>query len=440
MWEGRLARRISVPYGTDNLDFELPPDKIVAVADLPAAAAAENPLLEVERALKAPVSSPPLRELAKKGHKVVIVVNDITRPTPTALILQPILDELKQAGIREAETQIIVATGLHEANSDKEMERVVGPFVFDRYEVTCHNPEEKTVFLGTSSRGTPLAFNRDAVKADLRILTGSIEPHQLAGYTGGAKSLLPGLSSRETIEKNHSLLLDHNVAAGLITKNPLRKEIDESVGLFGATFLLNVVLNLRDEIVGAVAGDVIEAHRQGAEVCNRVSRVYVPGLADIVIASPGGFPEDIDLYQGQKAVTQAEKAVKRGGVIILVSKCERGLGDGLFREWMCEEKRPEDIIERMRREGFKMGAHKAFLFARTMLNVDLIVVSDIPDKALEEMHLTPASSIEEALELAYRKVGRDSKVTVLPNASRSLVSVTPSRGEAKSSHALPEAG
>ena len=231
----------------------------------------------------------------------------------------------------------------------------------------------------------------------------------------------PGLSCSKSIEANHSLLLEPNARADVISGNPVREDIEESVKVFGPLFLLNVVLNSKNEMVSAVAGDIFAAHRRCVKICEEISGVHVPRLADIVIASPGGFPKDIDLYQAQKALTQAERAVKRGGVIILVARCEKGLGNTLFQEWMCAANRPEEIIERMRREGFKIGAHKAFQFARHMMHADLIIVSDILDKILEEMHLTPATSIEEALEMAYKKVGKKAEVTVLPHASSSIV-------------------
>jgi len=416
-----LTRQVQIPYGEGSLSLEIPSDTMISVADLRIVNPTRPPDAEVRRALKNPVSLS-LESLVKKDGKIVIVVNDITRPTPTSKILPPLLHELRSIGAHKDNIEIMVAPGMHRVNTEDEMRRIVGSEVFNEYQVVCHNPDEdKLAYLGRTSRGTKLIFNEKAVRADLRILTGNVEPHQLAGYTGGAKSLLPGLSCRESIEANHSLLLEPNVRVGSIRGNPIREDIEESLKVLGPTFLLNVVLNMRNEVVAASAGDAIKAHRRCVEICNRISEVNVPGKADIVIASPGGFPKDIDLYQAQKALTPAERAVRRGGVIILAAECRGGLGNELFREWMCEAKSPSDIIERMRREGFILGAHKAFLFARHMMNADLIIVSDIPSGILEEMHLTPASSIDEALEMAYKKVGRDAKITVLPHASSSII-------------------
>lgn len=414
---------VRVPYGRKWIEFELSPDKIMTQADLKPKQAAKSPIAEVKKALRNPLRYPRLKEFVKKGETIIIVVNDVTRPTPTSTILPPLLRELKDAQISREDIKIIVATGLHEKNTKMEIRRIVGREVFDAYDVACHDPEdyESLISLGKTTRGTRLIFNKNAVKADVRVLTGHVEPHQLAGYTGGAKSLLPGLSSKETIEANHSLLLDSKARAGLVVGNPIREDIEESLKVFGPTFLLNVVLNHKNELVKAVSGDVLSAHRRCVKISNDISKVYVRDLADIVIASPGGFPKDIDLYQAQKAITQAERAVRKGGVIILVAKCEKGLGNRLFREWMSASSHPRDIIERMRREGFKMGAHKAFQFARHMMNADLIILSEICDKVLEEMHLNPASSIEETLEMAYEKVGKEAMVTILPHASSSLV-------------------
>jgi len=414
--------RYSIPYGREELELNLTDDKVLTFADQKPTRP-KHPVSEIKKALETPVSSLPLRKLTKEGKRVVVLVNDITRSTPTSILLPFILKELELGKVNREDIQIIVATGLHRINTEEEIRKIVGEEVFEVYRTTCHNPEdaENLVSVGVTRLGTQLIFNKKVVEADLRVLTGDIEPHQLAGFTGGAKSILPGVSSTESIEKNHSLLMNTNVRAGVIEGNPLREDIDESINFLGQSFLLNLVLNSKNELVRAVAGNVLRAHRQGVKVCTEISKVHVPELADIVVASPGGFPKDIDLYQAQKAITQAENAVKRGGVVILVAKCEEGVGNELFREWMSTYDDPKEIMEHMKNEGFKMGAHKAFLFARSMVNVDLIIVSDIRDKILEEMHLKAAKNLSEALELAYNRVGARGKVTILPHASSNII-------------------
>ena len=264
------------------------------------------------------------------------------------------------------------------------------------------------VNLGTTKRGTPVDIFRPVVDADIVICTGTIEFHYYAGYSGGAKSILPAVSSKRSIDANHALMLDPNSSAGRLD-SPVRDDLEEAARMLGIDFILNVVLNDRREIISAAAGDYIEAHRKGAGFLDRLSRIEVEP-SDIAIVSPGGWPRDIDIYQSHKALEHARNAVKDGGSIILVAECREGYGNRVFEEWL--ESGRDEVIDKFK-SGFVMGGHKAALIAALSKKIDLYLVSSLPDDMVRKAYFIPAS-LEKALEAALSKHGKDAKIIVMP--------------------------
>lgn len=413
----------SLPYGTGEITVRIPGKNYLKTLIPPYRPGVEDETGEILSALQHPIGTPPLREMAKRkrGTRAVIVVNDVTRPTPTYKLLPPLLEELGACGIPDGDILILVATGTHRDSTPDELERLLGEGILGTFPVINHHCQEKEgmVDLGNTSQGIPVVINRLFFEAGLKILTGSIEPHQSAGFSGGRKSVLPGLASLETLRLHHGYQMrSPDPAMGWVEGNPFHLSAVEAAKKAGTDFILNVVQNHEREITRAVAGDVEEAWLAGVQASREVFEVEAPGDVDIVIASPGGHPRDINLYQSQKSMAAAELLVKRGGTIILPAACPDGIGSDGFYEWMDAASCPEDVIERFIREGYSIGTSKAWLYSRCLIKAELIVVSDSLDgQTLDAMFTQKASTVEEAIEMALGKQGEDAKILVLRNAA-----------------------
>ncbi len=411
----------SLPYGTGEISVRIPEMNYLETIIPKFQPGVEDERGEILSALQHPIGTLPLREMARKGMKAVIVVNDVTRPTPTYKLLPPLLEELEAYGIPDRDIFILVATGTHRDNRPDELESLLGKEILSRFRVINHHCQEKggMVDLGTTSQGIPIIINRLFYEADLKILTGSIEPHQSAGYSGGRKSLLPGLASLEALRLHHSYQMrSPDPAMGWVEGNAFHLAAVEAAKKAGTDFILNVVQNHNKEITRAVAGDVEKAWSAGVQASREVYEVEAPGDVDIVIASPGGHPRDINLYQSQKSMAAAELVVKKGGTIILPAACPDGVGSDGFYEWMHAASCPDDVVERFIREGYSIGTSKAWMYSRCLIKTDLIVVSDsLDEKTLDNMFTKRASSVEEAIEMALKKQGSDAKILLIRNAA-----------------------
>lgn len=411
----------SLPYGTGEISVRIPGRNYLETIIPRFQPGVEDERVEILSALHHPIGTPPLREMARKGMKTVIVVNDVTRPTPTYKLLPSLLEELEACGIPDGDILILVATGTHRDTRPDELERLLGKEILSRFRVINHHCQEKEgmVDLGTTSQGIPIVINRLFYEADLKILTGSIEPHQSAGYSGGRKSLLPGLASLEALRLHHSYhMRSPDPAMGWVEGNAFHLAAVEAAKRAGTDFILNVVQNHNKDITRAVAGDVEKAWLAGVEASREVFEVEAPGDVDIVIASPGGHPRDINLYQSQKSMAAAELAVKKGGTIILPAACPDGVGSDGFYEWMEAASCPEDVVERFKKEAYSIGTSKAWLYSRCLLRAELIVVSDsLDEKTLDTMFTKKASTVEEAIEMAMKKQGKDAKILLIRNAA-----------------------
>lgn len=410
---------LDLPYGKTYLTLRLRGDSSPFVLKPQSAPPLDNPSRDIARVLDAALARQPL----PTGGDAVVVVSDNTRPVPNSLILPPLLERMEDAGIARDHTTLLVATGLHRPTRESELAALVGMEVIGRYRVVVHDATDRgnLVHLGTTSRGTPIWINRRYVESPIRILTGMIEPHQFVGFTGGAKSVSIGLAGEATIEGNHTLLHDPRSQLGVYEGNPARAEIQEIHELAPAQLALNVILNNEKQIAAVLAGSPRDVERAGVESSARLCQVEVPHLFDIVVASPGGHPKDLEVYQAQKAVAHAAVVVREGGTIVLVAECPEGSGDSRFEEWMAAAATPAEVLARFRREGFRMGAHKAFLLARSMARARVLLVSDklpleLGRKLLFEQH----TSLDSAIESAFARHGRSATVAVMPKASSTI--------------------
>ena len=373
---------------------------------------------EVRRALEEPVGTPLLRSMAKPGQKIVIITSDVTRPCPSYTILPPLLEELAAAGVKDEDITIVIALGSHRKQTEEEKKKLVGEAVYERIAVVDSNALGY-VHMGETAIGTPIDISTPVAEADFKICLGNIEYHYFAGYSGGAKAIMPGVSTRAAIQSNHSMMVRDEACAGKIAGNPIREDIEAAAAIVGVDFILNVVLDEHKKIVKAVAGDVTKAHREGVRFLDSLYQKKIAKEADIVIASQGGAPKDLNLYQTQKALNNAKAAVRQGGVIILVGSCKEGLGEGCFEEWMLKAEEPEDLIRWIRQE-FKLGGHKAAAIALTMQKADIYLVSDMAPDFVRSIFMTPFATVQDAFDAAMKKMGENASVIVMPYGGSTL--------------------
>lgn len=417
---GSPVGRRSIPLKLGQRDevVQVPEENLVTVVEPRERPAVPDPVAEVRRALAEPIVSPRLCEMVRPGQKVAIMVSDITRPAPTSVLLPPLLRELSSAGVREHDVTIVFGMGIHRRHSPEEQRALVGDGFFKRFRCV-DSSELEVVNLGETSRGTPLEVARPVAEADVRVATGNIELHYFAGYTGGAKAFMPGASTRKAIEHNHAMQLLPGAAPGRIEGNPVREDIDEFAKRIGAAFIVNAVLNSHKEIVACLAGHLIEAHREGCKLVDSMYKVEIPEPADIVVASAGGAPKDINVYQAQKALDNARWAVRPGGIIILIASCREGFGESTFERWIMEARTAHDLIERLKR-GFVLGGHKAAAIARVLEVAQVWLVSELPPGVVRSLMFRPFGSGQEALDRAIAEKGNGCKVIVMPRAGVTL--------------------
>lgn len=373
---------------------------------------------EVIRGIQNPIGSPRLKDIVKKGEKIAIITSDITRPIPSYKVLPHVLDELGEAGIPDSDITVVFALGSHGGHTEERKRAMVGDAVYER--VKCIDSDmSNTKHLGTTSRGTPVDIFTPVAEADRKICLGNIEYHYFAGYSGGAKAIMPGVSTRNAIQNNHSAMVQPNACAGKLDGNPVREDIEESGAILGIDFIVNVVLNEKKEIIKCFCGDKIKAHREGCKFLDSFYAIKIQEKADIVLVSAGGFPKDINMYQAQKALDNAKHAVKKDGIIIWVASCSEGLGESHFSEWMTGHEKSSDMITHIKQD-FILGGHKAAAIAMVLENARIFLVSDLEPAFVKSVFLEPYSDIQSAINAAIATKGESSKVLVMPYGGSTL--------------------
>jgi len=372
----------------------------------------------VSRALENPIGTPRIGQIVHPGETVAIVTSDITRPLPSDKILPLLVEELLQAGIVREDITVVFGLGSHRKQTASEQKKLVGEQVYSQ--IKCIDGDDSDcVQYGFTSRGTPVDIVRVVAEANRRVCLGNIEYHYFAGYSGGAKAIMPGVSTRDAIQHNHSRMVEAAAVAGRLEGNPVREDIEEAARMVGVDFNVNVVLDEHKEIVHAVAGDMVQAHREGCRYLDRLYGKTITARADIVVVSQGGAPKDLNLYQTQKALDSAKHAVKKGGVIILVGSCKEGLGEEMFEEWMTSSPNAHSMIERIQVD-FQLGGHKAAAIAMVLEDAEVYLVSELDADFVRQIFLTPFSDVQTAFDAAMQKIGSGASVIVMPYGGSTL--------------------
>jgi len=283
-----------------------------------------------------------------------------------------------------------------------ELDKVLPAEIVKRYRVLCHDADDhdNLVYVGKTERDTPVWINRHFARADLRIVTGNIEPHQFMGFSGGVKSAAIGLAGPETINHNHAMMSDSRARLGHFDDNPVRQDVEEIGRLVGVHFALNAILNEAKEILDVVAGEPEAVMKKGISLVQNLYEVEVSAPFDLMIASPGGHPKDINLYQAQKGLAHAALVTKDGGTIVLIAACPEGTGSQSYERWIEGVTSYQAIFERFQREGFRIGPHKAYQIARDAARVRVLLVSQMPSDLVKRLLLTPIGSPNEAVAVA----------------------------------------
>ena len=381
-------------YGNGVQTVELPQENLLGVLHAAPIEHERRGTDAVSWALAHPIGSAPLHQLARPGQRITIVTSDITRPLPSYQILPGVLDELYRAGVRPEDITVVLALGSHRRHTPEEVIRLVGRECYET--VRCVDSDAADcIHLGDTAHGTPVDITRAVAEADFRICLGNIEFHYFAGYSGGAKAIMPGVSTPLAIQANHRLMVSPLACAGRLDGNPVREDLEEAAAICGVDFIVNVVLDEHKQIVYAMAGDVTLAHRAGCA------------------------PKDANLYQTQKALDNAKHAVKDGGTIILIGACPEGLGSKTFSDWLLAAPTAHSMVERISHD-FQLGGHKAAAIAMVLERASIDLVSEMDDDFVRRIFLEPKPSAQAALDAAFRKYGPSATVLAMPHGGSTL--------------------
>ena len=408
-----MASEFQFPYGNSILKARIPAGNISVVLEGNRARGLENQTEAIINSLRFPIGSPPLAGRLHKSDKVVVIVTDNTRACPDDRLLPPILAELEQKLPGENIT-IIVALGLHPPLNKEELIKKLGNNIVEKYNVINHDSGQ-TVNIGVTSRGTPVDVNWRVVEADFRISTGFIEPHFFAGFSGGGKSIAPGVASPRSIRINHSYkMIEHPLSrAGILRGNPIHEDIVEQAKMAKLDFIVNVLLNENKEITHIVAGDPVKAHEKGCEIERSIAGVRVGHKVDITITTNGGAPLDLDMYQTCKGIDNASQITRDGGTIVIASSCNAGVGPEAFRKLHASVSSPGEVLEKIRLEEPFGVQWQNQILARAQLKNNVYLVSELEDSRVREMMMVPVSTIEEGLQRALRVLGDDAEVAIM---------------------------
>ena len=410
--------KLEFGYGNDIQSVNIPGKNLLHILEAYPIPHKYKGMEAVRHALDKPIGTERLSALVKPGQKIAIVTSDITRPLPSYEILPTVLDELYSAGIKAEDITVVFALGSHRKHTEEEKRHLVGDRCYEVVRCVDSDPDD-CVHMGYTSIGTPVDITRVVAEADFRICLGNIEFHYFAGYSGGAKAIMPGVSTHDAIQHNHKQMVSKDACVGKLKGNPVREDIEEAGNICGIDFIVNVVLDEHKQIVYSVAGDVTAAHRAGCAYLDRMYCCPIRERADIVIVSQGGAPKDANLYQTQKALDNAKHAVKDGGTIILIGACPEGLGGEAFESWLLNAPTAHSMVERISRE-FELGGHKAAAIGMVLEFAKIDLVSEMDPDFVRSIFLNPQPNAQAAFDEAVARYGHDATVIAMPYGGATL--------------------
>jgi len=412
--------KVTLAYGKSGLDVKLPDENIVKILKMKSSKPIENPLDVLPEMLENPISTSPLSQLASEKKSACVVICDITRPVPNQILLPPILSSLGIGGIPREKITILIATGIHRPNLGDELVYLAGEDIARTYRIVNHyaKKRDEQSFLGRTTRGTEVFIDSTYIKSDLKITTGFIEPHLMAGFSGGRKLICPGISGLDTVKVMHSpKILEHPKACeGSIEGNPFHEEALEIAKLAGVDFIVNVALDEKRRITGIFAGDLELGHEKGIEHVRQFVSDTVEKPVDVVITTSAGYPLDATFYQAIKGLTAALPVVKKGGTIILASECSEGLGSPEFSQLVRETKDMEVFMSNiMKPDYFVVDQWQFEELAKAMRKAEVMLVSSgISKSDSEKMLPTCVNTVETAIQMCFEKYSPNMSIVVIP--------------------------
>jgi nickel-dependent lactate racemase len=411
--------QVKIPYGKGHLDLDAVGDSLAPRA-VPTVADETGAVFE---ALENPIGTQPLRAIVQPGERVAIIVNDITRLARADLLLPPIVDTLNAAGIPDGDIFIVFALGIHRRQTDEERRLIVGDAIYRRIRSFDHisTDDASLVEIGTTSFGNRVEINREVWEADRIILTGEIIHHLIAGYSGGRKSLVPGVAGFRTTTFNHRMIFHPDCHVGKLDGNPAHEDLLEACRMADPDFMVNLVMSPEGRLIRVVAGHFDLAHREGCREIDRVLAVDIGEPYDVVVASAGGFPLDIDLRQAHKGLENACRALRPGGSILFYAECPSGAGIQSFEDYVRRYRDDFEMRAALERE-FAVGGHKAYWVARLGRLYDVHLVSALPDDFVRCCHFQPVHPAEHEVELArlLANAGPRARMAMIPHAGFTL--------------------
>lgn len=408
--------QVNLAYGKSGHVIDLPDGVMVIKSKY--VKGFDDEVGEIRKSIQNPVGTGRLADKINKDSKIAIVVSDITRPVPSDKILPPLLEEISV--VDKENITIIVATGNHRPNTTEELRQMLGDYVVDNYRIINHNAFDKNELMniGKNKFGNEVWVNKTYMEADVKILTGFIEPHFFAGFSGGRKSVFPGIIGQANLMTNHGVhMIDNPLARyGILQGNPIHEEMLDTALMTGVDFIVNVTLNSDHQITGVFSGDLVKAHEEGVAFAKKFVMQQVPHMYDIVITTNSGYPLDQNLYQAVKGMSVAEGIVKAGGAIIIASECSDGVGSKEFAEILGSKETPAELLAMIHEPGFYMDAQwQVQILARMLSNFEVYLYSDgISDDMARQCHLIPIKSIEDTIKELLKRFGRGAKIAVMP--------------------------
>lgn len=421
---------VNLAYGRTGLDVDLPDGcEVLRGREAPGLPDEAQALRD---AIRAPVSGPPLARRIRPGGRAVVVHTDITRATPNDRMLPVLLDELELAGVARADISLLNGLGTHRPQTDEETRTLLGDRVVDRYRCVQHDAFDDAglVSLGATASGHPVRVSRLFMEADIRILTGFIEPHFFAGFSGGPKGVIPAISGAESVNTNHgyAMIAHPGSTWGVTAGNPIWEEMREVALMARPTFLLNVTMNAERRITGVFAGDMLEAHSRGCEFVRRHASVDVAAPFDVVVATNSGYPLDQNLYQAVKGMSAAARIVRQGGAIVMAAACEDGLPDhGMYASLLAEAGSPEALLRTVSAPGFaSRDQWQAQVQAMVQQKADVLLYSGgLADAQIRRALLKPCRDIAAAVRALLSRSGPGARAAVMPDGPLTLAQVRP---------------
>lgn len=423
-----LQQEISLKYGENKFELRIKKDRIKNIITANSVEKVEFDKM-ISHALKNPIGTKRLSQKMKVGESVTVVISDITRSWQQIDKFLPFLiAELEKGGIKLADITILAATGSHRFHTEKEIQSLLGEEYYGKLNFIDHdaNDKKQLEFLGETSFGTPVWINKLALDADRLILTGGIVFHDLAGFAGGRKSILPGIAGYESIMKNHSLSLKKDeggiketVTSNNLANNPVNLDMLEAAKMVNVDFIFNVLPDGAGGIAAAVAGDLIKAHEKGCDICRNLFGIQMEEKAELVFASCGGYPKDINLYQGSKSLVNAVQAVKKNGYLVLLSECREGIGHPEVKE-IIENYKSNIEREKYLRNNFTISRYTGYLITKEIEDINLILVSELDKKILSSTKIEVVDNLKDALKIVEAAFEELPETYVMPAAANTL--------------------